>query len=218
MRAVAAQTIEVPPLCFRADITSIDREQRTVELIFSTGAGVERYDWNSGKRYIEKLALTPSAVRLDRLNAGGPLLDAHSAWSITDQIGGVVPGTAKVRGGKGYATVKFSRRDSVEGIWQDVLDGIVRSVSAGYRTYKYEEDQPAGNALPVRTATDWEPFEISMVPMPADIGAKVRSGDKREDLNTCALVMRGAIAAADADRNRFLRLMKARTPFATART
>jgi hypothetical protein len=31
---------------------------------------------------------------------------------------------------------------------------------------------------PVRTAVDWEPYEISMVPMPADTGARVRTGDK----------------------------------------
>jgi hypothetical protein len=40
-----------------------------------------------------------------------------------------------------------------------------------------------------RTATDWEPYEVSLVPMPADPGARVRGGEKL-DTNTCVMVTR----------------------------
>jgi hypothetical protein len=185
-------TIAVPQLSLRADVVaqSVNEEARTVELIFSTGAAVERFDWMSGKRYLEKLSLDPSHVRLDRLNAGGPLLDAHSAWSVTDQLGAVVPGTVVIAKKQARATVRFSKRAEVESIWQDVRDGIIRNVSVGYRVHKFEETEGKNNALPVRNAIDWEPYEVSMVPMGADVGARVRSGDNVQTY-PCVLITRG---------------------------
>ena len=85
------RVVQMPPLSLRADIgpRSIDDEERTVELIFTTGAGVRRRDFWTGKEYIEVLSLDQKAVRLDRLNDGAPLLDTHSAWSVADQLGDV---------------------------------------------------------------------------------------------------------------------------------
>lgn len=197
------QTIDVPPLSIRAEISSVNDEARTVDLIFSTGAGIERMDWYSGKRYREVLSLDPKHVRLDRLNAAGPLLDAHSAWSVGDVLGAVVEDSARIEKGKAVATVRFSKRASVEEIWQDVKAGIHRSVSVGYRVHKFEEDAAKDNKIPVRTAVDWEPYEVSLVPMPADVGARVRSD--RSNCNPCVIVTR----VADEDRLRHLRLAKA---------
>jgi hypothetical protein len=180
------------PLAIRAAVGSVNDEQRTVELVFSTGAAVERMDWWTGKRYIEKLSLKPEHIRIDRMNAGAPLLDAHSSYSINDQIGVVEPGTVNVSGKEARATVRFSKRDSVDPIWNDVRDGIIKNVSVGYRTYKFEEEEGKGNKLPVRTAVDWEPFEVSLVPMPADAGAQVRNGDK-SNTNACVIVTRGTV-------------------------
>lgn len=192
----APRTIELLPLALRANLQTVNDESRTVELTFSTGAAVERFDWFSGKRYIEKLSLDPAHIRIGRLNDGGPLLDSHSAWSVADQLGAVVPGSVSLTKDEARATVRFSRRASVDPVWQDVKDGIIRSVSVGYRTYKYEETEEKGNALPVRTAVDWEPFEVSMVPIPADAGAKARDG-KAVDVNTCQLVQTRAAQAKE---------------------
>src|SRR3990172_7984559 len=179
-------------------VATIDEEARTVGLVFSTGSAVERMDWWTGKRYIETLSLEPGHVRLDRLNEGGPLLDSHSAWSVSDQLGAVVPGSVVLMKKEARAIVKFSQREAVAGVWQDVRDGLIRSVSVGYRVYKFEETEGKGNALPVRHAIDWEPFEISMVPIPADAGAKVREG-KSSDANTCEIVPAGTPASVRAD-------------------
>jgi hypothetical protein len=204
--STAPQTVDILPLCGRAAVRSIDDENRSVELVFSTGAAVERFDWWTGKRYLEKLSLKPDHIRLERLNSGAPLLDAHSAYSITDQIGVVEPGSVKLTASEARARVRFSKREAVEPIWGDVRDGIITCVSVGYRVHKFEEDAGKGNKLPVRTAIDWEPYEISMVPMPADAGAKVRSGDK-SSTNMCVIVRAMAI---DEDRNRRFRLARAR--------
>lgn len=197
-------TVELPPLQMRAALASINEEARTVDAIFSTGAGVERYDWRTGGRFIEKLAITDKAIRLQRLNSGAAVLDSHSAWSVSDILGSVVPGTARIEGGKAIATLRFSRREAVEPIWTDVVDGHLRFVSVGYRVHKFEEETGSTNKLPVRLAVDWEPFEVSMVPMPADAGAKVRAGQPVE-VNQCVIVL-----ASDQDRLRSLRLAQAK--------
>jgi hypothetical protein len=187
---VKAQTVDLPVLSVRADVGGVNKDARTVDLIFSTGASVDRMDYWSGKRYIEKLSMDPAHVRLDRLNAGAPLLDAHSAYSVGDVLGAIQPQSARIEKGKGVATVRFSKRDAVEPIFQDVVDGIIRNVSVGYRVYKFVEDTPKDGGTPTRTAIDWEPFEISMVPMPADVGARVRGGDKT-NTNACEIVANG---------------------------
>jgi len=191
---VKARVVPMPPLSFRAEVSaqSVDDAARTVELIFSTGAGVERYDWMNDTSYLETLSLDPAHVRIDRLNAGGPLLDAHSDWSLADILGTVVPGSVSLAKKQARCTVRFSKREAVEPIWQDVKDGIIRSVSVGYRTYRFEETPPSkNNAMPVRLCTDWEPFEVSMVPIPADAGAMVRGKERpKVDFNPCQIVTR----------------------------
>lgn len=200
-----SRTIEMAPLEVRAAVSSVNQDTRTAELIFSTGASVERFDWRTGQRFLEKLSLDPAHVRLDRLNAGGPLLNAHAAFDVRSQIGVVVEDSAAVSKKDARATVRFSQREDVEPIWQDVRDGIVRNVSVGYRVHRFEETAGKDGAIPTRLATDWEPFEVSMVPMGADPGARVRARDQVETY-PCVIVR----SVTDADRARFLRLARAR--------
>lgn len=187
-------TVDLPPLDLRAAIGKIDEEQRTVEVVFTTGAPVTRSDWFTGKKWIEKLSLDPAHVRLERLNNGAPLLDGHSGFSVRDdQIGVVEPDSVRLLKGEGRAVVRFSKRASVTDVFNDVRDRIVRNVSVGYIVHKYAEDNSADNEMPVRTAVDWEPYEVSMVPMPADNNAKVRSQDKTL-AHPCLIETRGVTA------------------------
>ena len=151
---------------------TINVEERTVELVWSTGAQVKRASWSRGD-YIEELSMAPGAVRMERLNRGAPLLDAHDSFSLRSQIG--VVQRAWLDGNQGRALVKFSRRDDVEPIFQDVIDGIYRNVSVGYKVHQTERDETG--AVPVERAVDWEPYELSLVPIPADAGAQVRSDE-----------------------------------------
>lgn len=205
--AAASSTIEVPPLAIRAEVGTVNDADRSVELVFSTGAAVRRYDWMADTEYLEQLEISAKAIRVERLQTA-PLLDAHSAWSITDQIGTVVAGTFRIEGGKAIVRVRFSARDQVTPIWRDVVDKILQNVSVGYRVHKFEED--ATGAIPVRTAIDWEPYEVSLVPMPADIGAKMRGGEQRGDTNPCVIVTRD-FTHSDADRMRRFRMALARS-------
>lgn len=181
-------TIEVPPSYVQAAISTIDEESRTVELVFSTGAAFGRCDWATGRRYQLRFSLQAAHVRLGRLNNGAPLLNAHSTYDLSRQVGVVVDKSAAVDGKEARCTVRFSRRDEVEPIWQDVKDGIIRNVSVGATIHKFVEDKAGGQGgLPLRTAVDWEPFEVSLVPVGADDGAKVKASNQPET-NPCVLV------------------------------
>ncbi len=56
-----------------------------------------------------------------------------------------------------------------------MLDGIRRLVSVGYRIHKTETENKPGGVEIVRV-TDWEPFEISIVSIPADDSVGVGRG------------------------------------------
>lgn len=153
---------------FAPDTVNVD--ERTVDVVWTTGAQVKRSDWARGD-YIEELSLQPDAVRLDRLNKGAPLLDSHENYSLRSVLG--VVERAWLSGNEGRATVRFSKRAEVEPIFQDVRDGILRNISVGYRKHKTERDE--SGTTPVERAVDWEPYELSLVPIPADAAAQVRS-------------------------------------------
>ncbi|WP_244229405.1 hypothetical protein, partial [Pseudomonas aeruginosa] len=174
------QTHETPMLSLRAAVRpgSVDIENRTAELTWTTGAKGRRWSWDIGA-YMEELEVTPEAVRLDRLNNGAPFLNTHSAWELGDVVG--VVERAWLEGGAGHALVRFSKREDVEAIFQDVRDGILRNISVGYSVHRYELIEAPDDKLPTYRAVDWEPMELSLVPIGFDDGAKVRSAKTPAD-------------------------------------
>jgi hypothetical protein len=163
---------------------TVDVEKRSAELVWTTGARVLRHGLYGGP-WFEELSLEDQAVDLARLNGGAPLLAAHRSAEL-DQVLGIVERAWLVRTNgtrEGRARVRFSKRPEVDGVLIDVKDGILRAVSVGYITHQLEEVDP-GDAKrgepPVYRATRWEPVELSLVPVPADPGAGVRTGPGHE--------------------------------------
>lgn len=149
-------------------------EARSVELIFSTGAGVIRRDEN-GKEYLEVLSLEPDAVDLSRLNSGAaPLLNSHARDGLSNILGVVSKAWIDPETHQGRAKVRFSRRPDVDPIFQDVKDKIIVSTSVGYSVNRWQDITKAGDEIPVRLVTSWTPHEISLVGIPADPHSKVR--------------------------------------------
>ena len=183
-----SRKVELPSLLIRADVSNVNEQDRSVELVFSTGAPVERYDWRREERYIETLSLDPVHIRMGRLQRGVSVLDSHNGYALRSVIGRTTPNTATLKKAEGRVRARFSKRDDVTPLWRDILDGIVQDASIGYRVYRYEEIPAKGSGLPTRNAIDWEPFEVSMVSVPADAGAGIR-GDKNESLNACEIVL-----------------------------
>ena len=136
---------------------AVNESDRTVELAFATETPCER--WYG----LEILDCKPASVRLDRLLSGGPLLLGHDS---DDQIG-VVESVSVGSDNVCRATVRFSKAADAEEIFQDVIDGIRRNVSVGYLVHEAVLEKESEGVCYYRV-TDWEPYEVSIVPMPAD--------------------------------------------------
>jgi HK97 family phage prohead protease len=165
----------LPMLNTRAAVSpgTLNVDKRTVDVVFGTDAPVLMGSWD---QYYESLLFGTNNVRFARLNAGAPLLDNHYSGA---QIG--VVERAWSDGKNGYATIRFSKNPDAEQVFQDVVDGIIRNVSVGYRVYQYREISGGEGQLSTYEATDWEPYEISMVSVPADYNAGVRSDDSQKE-------------------------------------
>ncbi len=176
--AKRTRTAEIPPLELRAEIdpATVDEQGRTVDLIWTTGSRVMRGGFFS-EPFFEELSLDPKHVRMGRLTSGAaPLLNAHSSYRLSDVIG--VVETAALSKSKGTSTVRFARAEddpAADMIFRKVKDKIIKNVSVGYRVHKMVKVEGGESETPVYRAVDWEPFEISMVPIGADAGAMARS-------------------------------------------
>lgn len=167
------------PVEVRSD--SFNEESRTVEVCWTSGAAVKRYSWDEGY-YMEELAVDKKAIRMDRFSAMS-LLDTHDQWSMDARLGTVVPGSVKIENGRGYATVKFSRNEKAEQILRDLQDGHPLNISVGYKIHRYEKTEGSDGKLPILRAIDWEPMELSVVPVPADAEAISRSEPTGKDID-----------------------------------
>lgn len=194
--------IDLPNFGRAAEVraASFDEADNTVEVIWTTGAPVRRYSYREGVYYQEILDVTPQAVRLERLNAGAPLLNTHSDWSLEDVIGSVVPGSARIEDGKGYARIKLSASPEDAGIIMKIKDGIIRNISVGYAIHKVEKTVMADGGDEEWRVVDWEPMEISAVPIPADAGSQVRKDEPT--LTPCEFVGETATGRNEARRIR----------------
>jgi hypothetical protein len=171
----ATEVQQMPMLGRLAPVTKVNAESRTVELMWGKGTRVMRYDYWGERYYWEELSMDPAHVRMGRLQSGrAPLLNTHGRYDLSDVLG--VIRTAEIVGGEGQATAEFSKRQDVEPYYQDVVDKIIGNVSVGYTTHQIERIPPTKEGeLWTYRAIDWEPTEVSLVPIGADADAGVRS-------------------------------------------
>jgi len=142
---------------FKVNLDTLDLEARTVEVAVSSEYEVRR--WYG----VEILDHTPGAIRMQRMQHGAAVLDNHHHLR---QVG-VVLDFRLDQDKRTRAVLKFSRRQEAEDMLQDIADGIRTHVSVGYLVHKrvLEREQDGVEFFRV---TDWEPFEVSMVSVPAD--------------------------------------------------
>lgn len=180
------------------DAATLNVDKRTFDIVWTAGAEVPRIDWWTGQRYIEVLEVSDKAIRMERLESGrAPVLDSHNRWGLSSVMGVVEKGSVKIDKGQARATVRMSGREDLAGLVADIRDGIIANTSPGYVTHAYREEMRDNKMY--RIATDWEPIEISFVPVGADPDAGLRSlgqpGQPQPTLWPCA-VIRSAPAAA----------------------
>lgn len=162
---------------------TLNRDDGTVDVVLSTGAPVKRAG------YVERLAIDPAAVTIaPRL----PVLDSHRQASIQDVKGRVE--NVRFEVGQIVATLRISDPAALAAIER----GDVTGVSIGYRVTKWQDSSDATGQR-VRTATAWELVEASLVAIPADPQALIRSATLPQDVtaapDAATLETRAAIRA-----------------------
>lgn len=141
---------------------AINEEARTATLAFASESPYERW-WG-----IEILDCTATSMRQGRLRSGANLLCDHDTRDVVGVVESVEIGADRVA----RAVVRFGKSARAEEVWQDVRDGIRRNVSVGYLIHQAVLVETKEGVETYRV-TDWEPFEVSLVSVPADASVGV---------------------------------------------
>ncbi len=190
------ETVELGGVVARVelDASTVDLATRTVDAVFYSGAPVLRFSFFDGP-YELQFEVSKKAADLSRLNNGAALIDSHNAYrGIESQLG--VVEKAWIEDGQARASVRFSKRPEVEAIWQDVQDRVIRNVSMGTYLREMKEITEEDAEMKRFLVTSWEPYEISLVGIPADPGATIEAAADTEK-RPCRITFR-AEALADA--------------------
>jgi hypothetical protein len=157
---------------------SYNKNDHTVETVISMGSPVKRAYGT------EVLRISPEAVDLSRLREGGiPLLDHHQQTGINAMLGRLTD--AWFERSALIGRFKFNQTPEGEKAEGMVARREVTGISAGYRVEQWlitDDDGDIVDEKNVRwddeltfTATRWQLFEASLVSVPADAAAAVRS-------------------------------------------
>ena len=162
------------------DRETVDMDARTVQLAFSSEQPVSRW---FGEEILDH---SKGSVRLDRLRSTGPLLLNHDS---REHIG-VIESASIDKDRVGRAVVRFGQGKERDAILQDIEDGIRKCVSVGYRIHRMKLEEASDDSPDIYRAVDWEPYEVSLVSMPADtsvgVGREAREwhGEGGEEYDT----------------------------------
>jgi HK97 family phage major capsid protein len=151
---------------FAIELTSTDIDNE-FSFTVSSEAPVERYD------YVEVLSHDENAIDLTRFLNHANLLFNHNH----DEYIGVIT-NAQIIERKLVITAKISDPK----VLQDVKDGILRNVSIGYIINNYKTEIKDGVSYVI--ATEWQPYEASIVTIPADISVGFRNQEFSNEVET----------------------------------
>lgn len=149
--------------------SAIDDAARTATIAFASETPYERF-WG-----VEILDCTPRSIRMDRLNGGANLLCDHDPKDVIGVVESVQIGPDRIV----RAVVRFGKSARAEEVWQDVRDGIRRNVSVGYLIHTAQLIETDEGRETYRV-TDWEPYEVSLVSIPADASVGVGRSSEAE--------------------------------------
>lgn len=159
----------------RQSPASLDEAARTVDFVLATESRVRVWDWERGN--IDEILLMSGCTFPEQV----PLLDAHSRFSVEDQLGSLRG--LRVEGENLLATAHFS--SAAEEAFRKVAEGHLTDISVGYsvdESYWIPEGESglvgeSGRSFagPVRVVSKWTVREGSLTPIGADDAAKVRS-------------------------------------------
>jgi len=149
---------------------SIDPENERVILDVALATDTPIYQWFGAYVILD---MAKSSIRLDRMRASGPALWRHNGG---DHIGRWL--NFRIEKGKLRADCKFADDELSDAKLRAVKQEILVTTSIGFSMYDLEpeidartKEQMVIDTVPVFRCKDYEPFETSWEPIPADIGA-----------------------------------------------
>lgn len=164
-----------------AEVRAVEGEgnERKFILSFSSEEPYER--WFGP----EILSHAAGAVDLTRLNDIGVVLYNHKRDDVIGKIN-----RAWIENGRGNAEIEFDDDEFSEKIRRKVSSKTLKGVSVGYMVEKWEEVAAGENSQdgrfkgPCSIAIKWQPFEISIVSIPADSTVGVGRDMEKSSGNT----------------------------------
>ncbi len=149
--------------------TSWNPDTWTFEAVLSTGAAVERWDVRGAHDEILSLLQRAWPARV-------PLLDSHGRESVDRQLGSV--DTLRVVGGDLLGRATLSRHNPrSQRIAAELTDGATFGISIGYQVHTWAERTNAKTGRREKVAERFTLIEASLVVVPADPHAGIRSHD-----------------------------------------
>ena len=155
-------------------IRSLDEANRECEFVASTENPVETM--------YGREVLRMGGVRLERYMANPVFLDSHNGTSIGNVLGSA--SSVRVEGRELITRMRFAESGKGRLAWDLVRQGHVRAVSIGYRVNpdsvkRLRAGEKDGEIMgPCAVVNEWELFETSLVPVPADEDALVRDASE----------------------------------------
>ncbi len=187
---MSKETKKLPGMQRRAFIApeSINANDRTIEIVWTTGARATQFNWDLGS-FTEELEVSNKAVNMERLNAGSaPFLAMHNAFELEAVLGVVEKAWIDEEKSEGRAIIRFGKDDEkIDKVWNLVAQGIIRNISVGYTVEEYEVYEEIGEKI--FRAVKWTPLELSAVTVPADAKATVRAETRTSD---CVITVRSS--------------------------
>lgn len=150
----------------RSKPDTLNEEDRTIEVVFASESPCESWLPELG-RYQEILDCTEKSCDMTRLNSGAQFLKEHDRSLVV----GVVE-AAHFADRLGIAKLRFAKNALGEEEFQLAKDGIRRNYSVSYTVRELTLEKVSEEDGDIYRATGWQPLEISVVSVEADINCK----------------------------------------------
>ena len=146
---------------------------RRYKAVMMTGEIVT--DFHTGRTRFAHQLDRSGTIHLDRMNSGrAPVVDNHSMWGTGGEsvLGIVEKGTVSMAAEGLVGTIQFLPDDQLPpGIRNGLASGVLQNLSVQVTVLGMERIETDG--LVLAKITEYDPFEISVVPVGADSGAKL---------------------------------------------
>lgn len=146
-------------------IRQVNEEERRISVSFSSETPVNRWYGQ------EILCHDEECVDFTRLNEMGVSLFNHDRDKVIGRIENAICNATEKRT---YCDIVFDDDEESEKIYKKVRSGTLKGVSVGYTVSCWEEVRAGATSSngrfsgPCEVATKWQPYEVSIVSIPAD--------------------------------------------------